>query len=749
MTICGEFEGFQRLNGGGWAAIGWAYDNSSPDDAVRLILTYERGSLGEFSANIFRPALVSRGIGNGEHAFAVKVPNILVDGRPHFINILPANGSEALPCVGDQIFFPSRFRGCIDYIKCGALYGWALDDRELSRPVVVDIFIDGNRHTTLTCDMIRDDLASLLGTDGEYGFCFPMPALLFDGEAHKIKVLYTNTEIALDKGEITLVRSPRLLTMSRLKLEQKIARNAAASKDDQSILAIEPVQRLDDASRYHQWLTTHETMISNKFFTADSNSTLPIMDVFRLTAEMDASALATAVAASHAEVITFLEPGACLHPLFAAAIRRRFSNGSVDIVYTDEDIQTKHGNRHSPHFKPEFDQDRYFAFPYVGFSCAVARTAVLKAAALISTKHKPRTALGWAEAILDIALLTASPDRIAREPYVLYHQHEQRPIKGLTQERAGRVQDFLNSKGYKARASLDAQGLVRVYWSLPNITSKITLIIPTRDRVDLLRVCIDSVITKTKGVDYRIIIIDNNSEELRTAQYFRQVSKHPKIKICPYPGEFNYAAMHNSIVKELTTPYIGLLNNDVEVINEDWLTEMLSQAARTDVGAVGAKLLYPDDMIQHGGVLVGMNDHADHMQRVYTACDDGYFNSAIVAQTVSAVTAACLVMRRDDYVAVGGMDANNLAVCFNDVDLCLKLRAIGRRIIWTPHARLYHYESATRGTDKSKRARDRAQKELDFLRKKWSTDSYEDPFYSPNLAKDRQSHVDFSGINDD
>ena len=210
-----------------------------------------------------------------------------------------------------------------------------------------------------------------------------------------------------------------------------------------------------------------------------------------------------------------------------------------------------------------------------------------------------------------------------------------------------------------------------------------------------------------------------------------------------WPGAFNYAALHNEVIEELRSPYVLLLNNDVEAIEPGWLEEMMGHAVRPEVGAVGAKLLYPDGMIQHGGVIVGQQGGAGHAWTAFRDGEDGHLHGAMIVQGVSAVTAACMLCRREDYLAVGGMDADHLPVAFNDVDLCLKLRALGRRIVWTPHARLHHRESATRKALVTPDAAARELREVEWLRAAWGMDRFADPFHSPNLSLGPLSHVDF------
>ncbi len=197
---------------------------------------------------------------------------------------------------------------------------------------------------------------------------------------------------------------------------------------------------------------------------------------------------------------------------------------------------------------------------------------------------------------------------------------------------------------------------------------------------------------------------------------------------------FNYSALNNAAVKVADGEFIGLVNNDIEVITPGWLEEMLSLAVLPEVGAVGARLWYPNDTLQHGGVIVGLGGVACHAHRCLPQGQAGYFARAELIQTMTAVTAACLVIRKSSFEAVGGLNENDLAVAFNDVDLCLKLRDAGYRNIWTPYAELYHHESASRGLEDNMEKIQRFQSEIDYMKKRWNTDKFADPAYNPNLT---------------
>lgn len=538
-----------------------------------------------------------------------------------------------------------------------------------------------------------------------------------------------------------MVLPPFLLTARRRALDLATAGHRDALEDNRLTLAREPLNHLADPAAYERWLPFHEEAIRvRRAGLAGGGAAIRVHDIPATGGEAETAGLAAAVAGSGGGAVVLLEPGARLHPAFLPLMAEAMAgDGGVEVVYCDDDTLGPDGRRTDPRFKPGWNPDRYRAFPYAGRACAIARDRFLDAAAAVGRLERPAGPLAWAAAVIDTAFLTADPERVRHLPFVLHHgagRAEDPALPG----RAARVRAWL---GRSARVEADAKGRLRVCRAVPDPAPPVTLVIPTRDQRDLLRACLDSVWSATRYPRYDIVVVDNDSRDPATLAWLDGLAGRPGVRVRRWPGAFNYAALHNEVVAEVEAPYVALLNNDVEVIDPDWLDEMMGHAVRPEVGAVGAKLLYPDGMIQHGGVLVGQQGAADHTLKAFRDGDDGYLHEAMTVRNVSAVTAACMVVRRSDWLAVGGMDALHLQVAFNDVDLCLKLRALGRRILWTPHARLVHRESATRIAVVTPQAAAREQREVDRLRARWRTDRFADPFLSPNLSLGPLSHVDF------
>jgi GT2 family glycosyltransferase len=257
-----------------------------------------------------------------------------------------------------------------------------------------------------------------------------------------------------------------------------------------------------------------------------------------------------------------------------------------------------------------------------------------------------------------------------------------------------------------------------------------------------VEVAVRSILNKTIYNNYEILILDNGSVEFETLEFFNSVQKEDiRVRVIRYDHPFNYSAINNFGVAHAKGDLIGLINNDIEVISPDWLSEMVSHAVRPEIGCVGAKLYYSNDTIQHGGVILGLGGVANHSHKNFPREFPGYFSRLVSTQNYSAVTAACLIVKRLIYENVGGLDEVNLKVAFNDVDFCIKVREAGYRNLWTPYAELYHHESVSRGAEDTPEKQARANSEVDFIKSKWGSLLTEDPYYSPRLTKDRE---DFS-----
>lgn len=407
---------------------------------------------------------------------------------------------------------------------------------------------------------------------------------------------------------------------------------------------------------------------------------------------------------------------------------------TLDFIYSDEDKLEPSGQRSNPFFKPDFSPDLLMAMNYINHFSVFRRSLVQEVGGF-------RPEFEGSQDYDLILRLTERTRRIAHIPKILYHW---RKIPGsvsadisaktdahLAAKRA--LEETLLRRGHQGRVTMAEPGRYRVRYELKR-KPLVSIIIPTRDRAYLLRRCIASIHEKSTYRQYEIVVVDNESREAATHSYFAELRRRPHCRVLPFPAPFNYAALNNFAARETQGDYLLFLNNDTEIITPEWMEEMLSHAQRPEVGAVGAKLLFPNKTIQHGGVIVGLNGVAGHAFYRLPSHDPGYMDLATVVRNCSAVTAACLMMRREVFEETGGFD-EKLDVAFNDVALCLQILQKGYYIVWTPYTALYHQESASRGPLQPERnIRYFCDRWRDWLNRG-------DPFYNPNLAVDRRDFM--------
>lgn len=421
------------------------------------------------------------------------------------------------------------------------------------------------------------------------------------------------------------------------------------------------------------------------------------------------------------------------------------NNPDVKIIYSDEDKIDESGRRFEPHFKCQFNHELLLNQNYISHLGCYS-TSLIK---MVGGFRKGYEGSQDYDLLLRCLQKIDTKNQIIHIPKVLYHW---RATKGSTAFEAAE-KSYTNDAGLRA-----LQGYIKAVepsaqvqnGCLPNTyrlsrtivgEPEVEIIIPTRDRLEILRPCIDSILEKTSYKNYVITIVDNDSIKKETLAYFSVIVESPRVKVLKVSGEFNFSKLNNAAVNQSSSDFIVLLNNDIEVITSEWLSEMLVLAQTKDAGCIGAKLFYTDGRVQHAGVTLGIGGVAGHTHKYFPKSSPGYFSRLHLSHEVSAVTAACMLIRRDIYNQAGGLDEANLAVAFNDIDLCLKVRSLGLKNLWTPHAELYHHESASRGNEDTPQKRNRFKMESNFMKEKWGSLLLSDPFYSPNLTL---SSEDFS-----
>lgn len=435
-----------------------------------------------------------------------------------------------------------------------------------------------------------------------------------------------------------------------------------------------------------------------------------------------------------------LYPGVVLAPhallWLAAEINR---HPQVQLIYGDEDFILPSGERVCPDFKPEWNPLLFYSTGWLGSFYAVkqgAKRVELEPAPALSN-HSADTA--YLSGVLH-ALETVDPGHIHRLARVLAHRpaaadavpSESAPPP-TTPDGARLLQAHLNRRDIAAEVSVE-EGAYRVHYHLPQDPPLVSILIPTRNGLDLMRQCVDSLFTRSTYSNYEIIIIDNGSDDPAALAYFAELAQRPGVRVLRDDRPFNYSALNNLAAAQARGDVLVLMNNDIEVISPGWLEEMVSHVMQPEVGAVGAKLLYPNDTVQHAGVMLGIRGVAAHVHRGLKRDDRGYQGRAALAQNFSAVTAACLAVRKQVWQEVGGLNEADLKVAFNDVDFCIRLVQAGYRNVWTPYAELYHHESVSRGTEDSPEKRARFAHEVHYMQTRWADVLGVDPAYNPALT---------------
>lgn len=404
-------------------------------------------------------------------------------------------------------------------------------------------------------------------------------------------------------------------------------------------------------------------------------------------------------------------------------------------VYADNDCDGPNGERTAPWLKPVWDINLFLGADLV--TPGSAYSSRLVRAALGLQTHPPAGGIhDFSAAMAAAAHLHKLP--VAHVPQVLYHQRHGVPVSPAdappSPERQAAMQWLANTIAPGAHVSANPlyPALLRTEWPLPEQLPRVSLIVPTRDQYKLLHACVEGLLTKTDYPDLEIIVVDNDSTDPKTLAYLQELQQRG-VTVLPHPHPFNYSAINNRAVDLSTGSVIGLINNDIAITNANWLKEMLAQLWQPGVGAVGAKLIWPNDMVQHGGVVVGINKLAAHAGNDRHKNDAGYLGFNQLAREQSAVTAACLLLRKSTYQGVGALDEDCFPVAFNDVDLCLRIGQAGERIIWTPYAELIHAESASRGKEDTPSKAARSQREQQHFISRWMQD---DAHYHPCLNHD-------------
>ena len=408
-----------------------------------------------------------------------------------------------------------------------------------------------------------------------------------------------------------------------------------------------------------------------------------------------------------------------------------------DVLYTDEDKVSMDGKHYfDPNFKPDYNLFRLRENNYICHIFVVKKALTDRVGLL-------RTEFDGAQDYDFIFRCCEEADKVVHIPKVLYHWRCHMDSTAADPEskayayQAGRraIKEHYQRMGIDASVEMtERPGWYRSYVKIQD-NPKISIIIPNKDHIDDLELCLFSLTKRSTYKNYEILIVENNSEKPETFEYYKKLpDRYPKVKVLTWEKEFNYSGINNFAAEQAEGMYLLFLNNDVEILTPQWMEEMLQICQQKDVAITGAKLYYPDDTIQHAGVVLGLGGIAGHIMCKASREDPGYFGRTVTVQEISAVTAACMMIRTEDFRNVGGFD-ETFQVAFNDIDLCMKVRAAGKKIVFTPYAELYHYESKSRGLEDTPEKQFRFDKEVKAFEAKWSEQLAKgDPYYSPNLS---------------
>lgn len=426
--------------------------------------------------------------------------------------------------------------------------------------------------------------------------------------------------------------------------------------------------------------------------------------------------------------VGFAAAGVVFEPWAAAWLAFDSALDQASLLYSDHDITREDGTRDKPFFKPDWSLDLAVVTGYMGQAFWM-RAGVWQ-------NLPPEIQAASAYTLFMHAAHAVGEEKVGHVPAILWSAPAAMG-DGYARPLRHELENALGLQGRGAAVQTDKHGQWQVLPPLPQPAPLVSVIIPTRNLINMLRPCVESVLTRSNWPNLEVIVVDNQSDCPETLAYLSTLQASGRARVISYDQPFNFSAIVNFAVERAQGSVVCLLNNDTEVISANWLEEMVGRLYHPGVGVVGARLLYADGRLQHGGDVLGAGGCASHMHGPIPGDDPGYMNRAILPQDVSAVTGACLLVRKSLYQELGGFNEKNLPVAFNDVDFCLRVRAAGYRVVYTPYAELHHYESVSRGADVRPEDAARATKEARYMRSTWPHYMASDPFYNPNLNQSR------------
>ncbi len=738
---------------------GWAMDNTQEERRPVVEVFIDGASVALVRADQYEPNAPA---GDKFHGFAVQLRQRWLD-EARLITAQIANqtfvleGQFSLPGplsedsaeIASQVWHTGGLR----------VAGWCWDPKSPNRHVKVTVR-EGDRVVSQgMCDEHHQALAYRATSD--HGFAIDLPWELADGKLHML-------EIVNDLGQ-ELAGSPIRLCCQPDGLEGLLKQLDSSS--DSAILALSTEVARDQSLRlpksaswhhYPEWFAAFQELDTEPpqplrgklglLLLSDGDTMLENLSLNSLGASHGAvHSIATGMPSNILPAISDLLDAGCdrilpltagdrLAPLGLSHLSALLDDDSA-WAYGDCDRDGINGERSFPWLKPVWDIDLFIGAD-IFTPGAIYGIKILEKAMALLTADIVNRPLSWHDLTAGIAWATGNSNaRVTHLPRVVYHRAAHLPAspeKAQPCPERKKAILWLCQKlatGVSVTQLADYPALFRAHWPLPAQLPRVSLIVPTRDHYKLLSACIEGLLKDTDYPNLEIIVVDNDSSDPDTLTYLNELSKRG-VKVLQHPYPFNYSTINNRAATVATGDIIGLINNDIEIIENGWLKEMVSQLLRPGVGAVGAKLLWPNKIVQHAGVIVGINGLAAHAGNAWSDVDAGYLAFNQISRRVSAVTAACLLIKSETFRSLEGLNPDAFPVAFNDVDLCLRVLSTQQHIIWTPFAKLIHAESASRGKDTSAEKRARADREQRGFMERWSVNRQIDPCYHPSLSHD-------------
>lgn len=736
---------------------GWALDPAKPDLRLVVEIYIDGNSVAFAHANEFHTGVNS---GDDFNGFAVQLrESWLADGK--IISARIANQEEwmegTIQLPAPAPIDPAPAASQVWHTGGLKVSGWAFDGTDPNRAVTVTVREGTHILATVTADRLHHALA--YKASRHHGFELDLPWALADGNIHTLEV-HNDLGQALSGSPLTLCCWPE-------GVEALLRNNAESIGDKAKSELLAQVARhqellLPKSAGFHHYPEWFEVFQKPEPLDSRLEGKCGVLIISEGHPDMDAISIQSVRQQRHSPHAIEVTDASDVLPGMKRLIGQgcesvipvssgdRLASHALDHLipiledgaawgYGDCDCDGPDGTRSSPWLKPVWDIDLFIGAD-VFSPGAIFKTDTINRAIDLALSSLGTHVLDWHTYLAGVALLTEDSEiTVAHIPKVIYHRHSTRPKTPadalrceLREVAIGNLVASL-SNGAKIETTSRFPGLLRAKWPIPNELPKISIIIPTRDQVTLLRTCVEGVLSQTDYPNMEVIIVDNDSIDPETLGYLSEL-KERGVVILPHPFPFNYPAVNNRAAEIATGKYVCLLNNDIEIISRDWLLELVSLVVRRNVGVVGAKLLWPNGMVQHGGVIIGINGLAAHSGNQSLDDDPGYLGGNHITKSFTAVTGACLLVDRITYLEHGGMDEHELPVAFNDIDLCIRIRNTGARILWSANAKLIHAESASRGKDTTVDKRYRALREQTYFQITWGADI--DNHYHPALSTD-------------